>query len=801
MSRVLSQARLSVGIIALLSSPAMAQQSLPDIDVRGARRQTVRRAAPAPRIAAAPPASSVEPTPRAPAPTFVLGPTTPAPADKNKETGYARSRSGAATKTTTPILDTPRSVVVVPKEVLADNQVINTQEAVKFVSGVQTAGGLYDGYQLRGFTNGGLSGNTYRNNLKLTGLVQTEDMAFVDRVEVVKGPVAMLYGRIQPGGLVNFVTKKPLEQPLLEVQEQFGSWGLSRTTLDASGPIDKQKTLLYRAMGAFDHADSWVNFDHRDNGAASVALTWRPDARFDATVSAEYYNGKTVNLGSSAQAVPAMALTYAIPGYVGKPANLPRNWTQNDPGMYDNLPTTIERVLVGGEWTYRFNEDWRVTNRVHFSHSAEHRNYLQFGTYNAATGALNRNFAWNEFAERNAFSLNLDVVGKLYTGPFRHDLLVGFDTYTYRAPYHGDNPTYTLNGQNPFTTPFNVFLPSYGNLPWPIIKAAYATSQSNVLFQYKYDDDGFYAQDDISYNDKVHLLLGGRYDIAFDQQAQTNGVSTSFYQGSGATSCFPFCQGYVNPPSRGNPVERQFSPNAGLLFKITPEYSVYSSFAQSFAGSNAASQSFDGTSFKPEKAWQYEIGGKAGWFDGRLNASVAAFELHRQNVITADPNHTGYSLAAGEVRSRGIESDFSGQLTDNISLIGSYTYDDVIIIRDATTGTGAQLGKRWPGVPRHAGNLWAKYDTAPGLDQGWQFGAGVYANGTRWGNNTNSWVLPGYARVDVMGGYRFLWSGRKVEAQLNVTNIGDARYFEAASGNAAYYGAPRTFTGSIKVKF
>jgi len=761
---------------AFLSS-ALAQESLPSIDV-GASGPSQ------PLVGASLSAF--------PAPTTTA-------ADQTK--GYAVTVSSAATKTNTPIIDTPRSVVVVPREVLDDNQVINTQEAVKFVSGVQTLAGLYDGYQIRGFSNGGLSGNTYRNNLKLTGIIMTEDMSFVDRVEIVKGPVAMLYGRIQPGGLVNFVTKKPQEEASHFVQEQFGSWGLSRTTLDATGPILDDKSLLYRVIGAFDHGDSWVNFDHRDNGAATVALSWRPINKFEANFQVEYYNDKSVNLGNSSQAVPALALTYAVPGFMGRPANLPRNWTQNDPGVYDNLPTTLERVLVATDWAYHFNDDWKVTNRVHYTTSSEQRNYLQFGTFNLATGNLTRNFAWNDFHAREAWSLNLDLTGKYYTGPLEHNLLLGFDYYSYRAPYYGDNPTYTVNGNNPFTTPFNVFLPSYGYLAWPFIKAAYAIAQTNVLYQYKYDDWGYYFQDDINYQDKIRLLLGVRYDVAFDAQAQTSASTSSFYHGNNATSCFPYCQGYVNPPSRGNPTERQPSPNVGLLFKITPEISVYSSFAQSFAGSNAASISYDGTPFKPEQAWQYEAGAKGSFYGGRLTASIAAYDLHRLNVATADPVHTGYSVAAGEVRSMGIEADAAGQVTDNISIIGSYTYDDAIIIHDNTTGTGAQFGKRWPGVPRHAGNMWVKYDTAPRQKEGWIFGAGFYANGERQGNNTNSWQLPGYVRFDTMAGYRTIFQGFPVETQLNVTNIADAKYFEAGSGTNAYYGAPRTFTGSIKVRF
>ena len=237
------------------------------------------------------------------------------------------------------------------------------------------------------------------------------------------------------------------------------------------------------------------------------------------------------------------------------------------------------------------------------------------------------------------------------------------------------------------------------------------------------------------------------------------------------------------------------------MFKITPEYSLYSSYSQSFANSNATALSYDGTPFKPEEAWQYEIGAKASLLDGKITASVAAFDLHRLNVVTADTVHLGYAIAAGEVRSRGVETSVAGQVTDNISVLGNYTYDDVIVVKDSTTGSSAILGKRWPGTPRHAGNLWAKYDSAPGEREGWSAGAGFNAVGLRGGNNTNAWAMPGYVTFDMLLGYRSVFQGVPFETQFNVRNIGDTKYFEASSGSYANYGAPRTFIGSIKVKF
>ncbi|PWB79472.1 MAG: TonB-dependent siderophore receptor, partial [Methylocystaceae bacterium] len=561
--------------------------------------------------------------------------------------------------------------------------------------------------------------------------------------------------------------------------------------IDSTGPLNADKSLLYRFIGVFDHADDFINFRHRNNGALMGALTWRPTSDFEANVQVEYYNQSTTNRGYYGQQIPAVALSYRVPWIVGRPADLPRNWTQNVADMYSHYPDTMERILVYGDWSYKFNDDWKVTNRFHYSHQEEDQEYVIANGLNLQTGNLARYIGFYEEVSRDTYSLNLDVTGKAYTGDLQHNLLIGFDYYDYHAYAKGDDP---FNGNTKGAVPtFNIFAPYYSGVAWPVIDAERYIAKGNNLGHTKQLDVGYYIQDDISYNDTVHLLLGGRYDVAFDADAEIYGQRD--------TACFPICDGHYNPPWKGNKTERKFSPNAGLLFKITPEFSLYSSYSQSFANSNVLSRSFDNKPFLPEEAWQYEVGGKASLFEGRVSASVAAFDLHRTNALSNDPAHPGFSVASGEVRSRGIEGDIAGRVTDNVSLIGSYTYDDAIIIRSTNTGTSSQLGKRWPGVPRHSGNLWAKYDTAPDRPEGWTFGAGFYAVGLRQGNPTNSWAMPGYVRFDTMIGYRTVFQSVPIEAQLNVVNIGDAKYFEAGNGSYAYYGQPRTFIGSVKVKF
>jgi len=223
-------------------------------------------------------------------------------------TDYKLDNATTATKSNTPILNTPMAVQIVPRAALDDKQVISAQEAVKFVSGVQMpTTPYYDNFLIRGFDTGG---NTYRNGLHLAGIVGFEDFAFVDHIEIAKGPTAMLYGRVQPGGLVNYITKKPEDIAAYSVQQQFGSWGQIRTTVDATGPLDKDKTLLYRVIGTFDKADSFIDYQHHQNWAGLGELTWRPNTEFEANLQFEHYDQKNTNPGYSAQPIQRCGATF-----------------------------------------------------------------------------------------------------------------------------------------------------------------------------------------------------------------------------------------------------------------------------------------------------------------------------------------------------------------------------------------------------------------------------------------------------------------------------------------------------------
>ena len=688
--------------------------------------------------------------------------------------GYQPIRAFAATKTDTPLLETPVAVQVIPKSVLEDKQIVSMQEAVKFASGVQPPQSsflYYDTFIVRGLQTGN---NIFRNGLKLTAVMGTADMAFVNRIEIAKGPSSMIYGRVWPGGMVNIVTKSPQTESAVSLQQQVGSWNAYRTTVNATGAIDSDKTAAYRLMAVYDKGDSFIDFQHHDNKAVAAYLSWSPSARLKTNLQLEYYDQKGASMGSYTQQVPIIG---------ARPANLPRNWTQNDPVVWSTFPDTVERLNVAFDWTYTLDEQWKLTHRFNYFKLDENQSYITYQAFNAATGMLSRKFSYLP-ATRTGYSTNFDLTGEFSTGNVRHKLLVGLDWFWTDFVLKGYNEGTTLNR----IPALNIHAPVYGNIDVPKMQNYFNSALANVFTKSQMEDTGLYLQDQMSLNEKWEVLLGGRYDMAKDAGVLVAGTTSA--------PCFPNCTGVANP---NYPTDRHFSPRAALLYKLDKDSSIYGSYSESFDNTNLTSRSFDGTPFSPQTGEQYELGVKANLFGGKLATSATLFELRQRNILTPDPNHTGFSVSTGEVRSHGLELDLAGQMSDHVSLIGSYTYNPTKVTKDNTVGAANTIGKQFVGVPEQSASLWAKYDAAPGSVEGFTLGLGFYLSGQRQINTTNTAQIPGYGRLDAMIGYRTRINGKQVTAQLNVQNLADKTYFEYGGATYAQYGAPRNVMASIKL--
>lgn len=343
---------------------------------------------------------------------------------------------------------------------------------------------------------------------------------------------------------------------------------------------------------------------------------------------------------------------------------------------------------------------------------------------------------------------------------------MGFDYY--RRDEQINNGILTVVGVPPTDT----FNPVYG------LDLASLTAGGSNHFTQSHDQwYGAYFQDQITLWDKLHILGGGRYDWA---EAG-------------------FGQSVISLNDVEEDVQRteSFSPRVGVLYQPWPWLSLYGNYVESF-GSNNGGLSASGEPFDPETAQQYEAGLKTEFFDGRLSSTLAFYDLTKQNILTPDPANPIFSIAVGEARSRGVELDVAGQVTDNWSLIGSYAYTDTEITED----NSGNEGNRITNVPLHAGSLWSKYAFGSGFLQGLSLGAGVYLRGRREGDNENTFQLPGYARLDAFAAYSFEQFGSKITAQFNIYNVLDKTFYaNSLSRGSTRPGDPLTFLGSIRVEW
>lgn len=697
-------------------------------------------------------------------------------APKTDPKAYAVQESSTALKTDTPILQTPFSVQVVPQQVLQDQQATRVEDAVKNVSGVQLpwTGGQYQDFIIRGF---GTNNTRYRNGIRLPA--NNFDLANVNRIEVLKGPAAMLYGRTEPGGMVNVVTFQPQAAPSYYFQQQFGNYDYYRTTLGATGSATPDGSLLYRFDGSYWNAGSFRDFISNERVFLAPSVTWKPTPDDDFNINIEYQHD--VSVGDN-----------GIPAIYGGIANVPINRNYSNPGFGKD---PIDSRLIDGSWTHRFNESWKlhsgaVVNWIDYTFHDNPVAYFQFALEDTPNPAVRRGIYFEDF-HRRAITAYSDLTGKFDTGPLHHDVLLGGNYFAQRLNnkgYFGLNALFDpVNPENWFTL-VNLYNPIYPALPFGYFDARRKFAPNDYGLN-KDEWASIYFHDQVSFGDWVHLLGGGRYDWS----VATQGVSTIFPS--------------LPVTAADTSIRRtdRFSPKAGIVFTPLPWISVYGSYAEGF-GSNNFGRSATGTVLPPETSYQWEWGVKSELFDKRVLATIAFYELTKQNVAVLAGDGVSFD-AIGAARSRGVEFDFAGRVTDALSLIVSYAYTDA---RYTKTALGDDhLGRHLPGAAPSAGSIWAKYDFQQPELRGLSVGAGVYAASDRAGDkgySTYYYSLPAYARVDLMAAYKFDYFGKRLTAQLNINNVNNVKYFAPClpyNCSKAFNGVgePLIVKGALRVEF
>jgi len=675
-------------------------------------------------------------------------------------TAYNVTNASTATKTDTPIMETPYSVAVVPQQVLKDQQVIRVEEAVQNVAGVKsnfTSGGLFDAFTIRGFNYT----NVYRDGFLLPGGLGASDArlqtANVERVEVLKGPGSILFGRNEPGGIINLATKRPQATPYHSIQQQFGSYDFYRTAVDSTGAITPDNKLLYRVNFSYENANSFRDFVKTDTVFFAPSLTWNISDKTQANLDITYQHFDD-------------ATDSGIPVVGNRPAAVPISRQIADPLNNKNVG---DRTLASFNWSHAFNDKWKLSHRFGAEFFDAAQDFTFFGGKVGADGNLvnnpspataKRGFN-NGNSQQQEYYTTLNLTGKFDTGMLEHTMLWGFDYFSI-----DNGGASACCAAYPRGANFNIYNPTY------------LTSAPTINLTPKDDFNqewyGLYFQDQIKLPFNLYGNVGLRYDNAVSLN-KTQGITTSD--------------------------DNQVSPRGGLLWKPQEWLSVYGNYSENFGPSNTLFyRAPDQPALPPQTAEEWELGAKTEFFDGRLATRFAYFDLIRKNMSVLDPVNPNLSRAIGEQESRGYEFETSGEVLPGWKVIGAYTHMPYANINkdvDFNGGPG-NTGNRMFNTPRNFGSLWNTYEFQNAALRGLKLGGGVVASGQSQGRNQNDFQLPGYATVNLLASYGLNVGKTRVTLQLNANNLLDKTYYSGTNTDTRVgIGSPRTFLGSVRLEF
>jgi iron complex outermembrane receptor protein len=656
-------------------------------------------------------------------------------------------RSATGTKTDTPLVKTPQSVSVVTREQMDTLQPTSVKEALGFTPGVMVgsrgSSNAYDAVYIRGF--GSVNQNEYLNGLKLQGDFFNEasiDPYFLERVEVLRGPSSVLYGKSSPGGVVALVSKRPTTEPLREIQFKMGTNNLYQTGFDFSDALDDNGVYSYRLTGLASDADDQQEMAKRKRYTIAPAFSWRPDDRTNLTILSYFQDDPNV-------------------GYYGW---LPKEGTvENAP--YGKLPTNFnegeasnkfarQQQLIGYSFDHDFNDTFTVRQNLRYSKIHSDQNSIYgVGIQPTNPNMLNRSVSISD-EHLNSFTVDTQGQAKFATGQVDNTLLVGVDYMRMRndinAYFGSANPLDLANPQFGDDSKFNLF-------------------PTNRLD--RQEQTGIYIQEQGEWNNWI-LTAGTRYDWAktsTDDRVKNSTLAQN---------------------------DRKLSSRVGLNYLFDNGISPYVSYSESFEPQAGAT--YGGVPFDPSRGKQYEAGVKFMPKDRPISATLAVFHLTKTNNLTSDPENLFFSVAGGEIRSQGVELEGKAALTANINVLASYTYTDAEYTED-----NSFQGNTPAIIPKHMASLWGDYTFHETALSGLTLGAGVRYTGSTYGDEANTFKVPDYTVWNTVLKYdlaRFNLPGSSVA--LNVNNLFDKEYVSSCFATyGCFWGAERQVVATATFRF
>lgn len=660
--------------------------------------------------------------------------------------GYVATRSATATKTDTPLIETPQSISVITSDRMESQGVETLADALRYTPGVTAEGFGLDlrgyGLQYRGFFDT-VDASFYRDGQQLKGTAFASfhqlDPYGAERLEVMRGPTSVLYGQNLPGGIVNYVSKRPTGQAFGEIAAGFGNRDRYEGKVDLGGSLDEAGTLSYRLTGLARTSDTQVDYVGNDRMFLAPAVSWQPNEKTSLTFLSHFQHDES---GWSEQFLPAAGTVLDNPnGSIGSN----RFTGEPDFDEYD-----LTQYSVGYAFEHRPDDFWTLRQNARYAalHN-EQRGVFGFGL--AADQRTFNRYGDSGESDLRSFTVDNQVQADFTTGALGHTTLFGVD-----YQHH----TYSDIGRSYDVGTIDIFDPVYGG---PVVDTGIYTDTYSEQQQI-----GVYFQEQAEWRG-WNLVLGGRYDTA-----ETDTHDDTF-------------------GTRSSQTDSALTVRGGLVYRFDSGIAPYVSYSESFLpvlGTNAAGEPFD-----PETGTQYEAGVKVqptGW---NSFLTLAAFELTRQNVTTNDPSDPLNQLQTGEQRSRGLEIEALASLAEGLDLSLAYTLLDTEI----TQSNDGNEGNTPYGVPTHRASLWADYTLQDGTLAGLGLGAGLRYIGETFGDDANTFEVPSVTLVDGSLHYDY----GDFSFAINGSNLFDKEYiatcFTAEFG--CNYGEGRTVVGSVTYRW
>lgn len=661
---------------------------------------------------------------------------------------YAPRISATATKTDTPIVETPQSISIITREALDTQGATNLADALRYSAGIGNAaylngnGDNYDIFTIRGFSNS--NSGLLRDGMRLNynSFDAPSETYGQERVEVLKGPSGVMYGQSGPSGVINLVSKRPTLDSLHEFELQGGTFDRYQVAIDHGGRIDRDGVLSYRLTALARQSGSWTDYGQNDRLYIAPALSIRPDERTNLTILGYYQNSKS----SYYSGVPYAGSILPNPN-----GRIPRDRYLGDPSL--NYWDT-DAFYLGYLFDRQLSSGLTFKSSLRYSESKLDYGYLYLDALGADNRTLTRG-AVRRHDDSDTLTADNNLQAKWSGLGGEHVTMIGIDygrSHYQRTRWFADAPS------------IDIYNPTYGNI------GTLTFAAPRIDDPIRYQQTGIYLQQQSKFADHLVVTLNGRKDWAETQvTARTTGTKTTTKDDA-------------------------FTFRGGLTWLAPKGFAPYFSYAESFEPSSGSY--FDGRPFVPTTGRQYEAGIKFQPQGSDTLVTLAAYHLAQRNVATPDPdqiNRPNAQVQTGEIRSKGIEAEIQSDVTRNLRVRGSLSLIDAEVTK---SNIAAQVGLKPVDTPATIASLWADYTIRDGVVSGLSFGAGGrYSSGSY--DLTNSVKTDGRTVFDALVAYQ----ADQWRLAVNATNLFDKTYLNSCYSGLCWYGRPRTVDVSLRFNY